>query len=437
MSESSKPRLSAPEEPLLQREVLTEQANAEMNVDSPEESKLSLSGVKGAITKFRISRIEHTLDSVSEPKNLPPRTVSKNSARLDENGRRSLINSDMIALHKPERDSENNIDSSTIVDRKARRKFEKNARKIKRTAERIVGSEAYREKLEDKKAILEQKIEGKASLASHEDVADASKHNSIETFSNPTRDVLKGQSRTEKAMAAALIKLTENRKTIIDESLLGNLLDGIEDATPALIKFTLNKLKTLGIVDNDGRIIASKDKLQEQLDILSSPNHEGITKLDQSGFIEHTPGSLLNNDQLEAAAKLILQAQTSYLSATGAQLDSDQNVKDLNAIEDGVIRSFIGPETSYQDVASVKADILGLFERRAKLKTSSETPAERKARIAEQKAQALQKAEDAEAAEWAWAGKEKRAPVIRPGDEVPRRLETVEENAQRTFLERQ
>lgn len=229
---------------------------------------------------------------------------------------------------------------------------------------------------------------------------------SFESFSDPNRDTTKGRTRTEEAVITALNKLMAERLTVINETSLEDILKDIEDNSPALARFTLNKLRSLGIIDAEGRVLKAKSGLEEQLGTYLTADTGRDKTSETPGVIEHEPGVSLNDEQLEAAARLITQTIATYKATIGGSVSKKRGVKDIEDIEEGIIRSYIGTEAiaSSEDVKKIKADVLELFERRAKLSSSTETLAQRAARKAEEKDRALK---DAEEAKWAWASQEK------------------------------
>jgi hypothetical protein len=246
---------------------------------------------------------------------------------------------------------------------------------------------------------------------------------SFETFGDHNRDVSKGRSRTEEAIITTLNKLMEDRMTVVNGSSLEDILKGIDGATPALAKFTLNKLRGLGVIDSNGRLLKARSGLEEQLKTYLSADEE-VAKTSDS-VIEHKAGVTLNDEQLQKASEQLTLAIAAYIKSAGDAVDKHQKDGAIRGIESGVIRGFLGPNATGDDVDAIKDQMLEFSERRAKLRVKSETAAERSSRIAEEKAQSKQEAEDAEAAEWAWAGREKPKKPTPEQDAYEELLKTV------------
>jgi hypothetical protein len=103
---------------------------------------------------------------------------------------------------------------------------------------------------------------------------------STDTFSSPDRDTRSSESRTELALRGVLDRLVldEEVEGPIDTAFITGVLSTIEGATPALAKFTLQKLERSGIIDKDGALLVNKAAitafLSEQLEVSQSTRRE-------------------------------------------------------------------------------------------------------------------------------------------------------------------
>lgn len=383
-----------PIEPTLEPVVVTETL----------ESDTALSGVNKAVLNFKLNRVNKGIQSLENP-SVQARIRASNDAKLARNGRLAVINSGLAATYGARRGESGAIDPSTISDAKSRRIYEENARVIAENMAHIRATESAGARLAEEKARLEHKLGLRAPTPKYPTTKDPGPlPDSFESLANPNRNPLKGQSRTEAAVITALCKLIVDRSTVISESTLINILEDISGNSPSLAKFTLSKLRRLGIIDIDGRVLKAKSGLEEQLatyydsDIDNRPRGNGI--------IEYEHSVSLSSEQLERVANLTHDAIAAYELSLAATSKTHRD-KDIQDIEDGVIRSLLSPEATTKEIKKIKADVVELFERRAKIEVLKETRSQRTTRKAAEKARSTKEAEDAEAAEWAWAGEEK------------------------------
>ncbi len=191
----------------------------------------------------------------------------------------------------------------------------------------------------------------------------------FETISNPNRDPLNAQSRTEKALFASLDKMLEDRSTVMDEAKVTELLGSIDGATPALARFTLNKLRALRVIDNDGKVIVAPSALREQVDRLLDANQDRPRDLDEGAHIEVTGGLDLSNDRLDRIAAALSQATAVYDRNPPETVGEADRIGRRRAFEAQIIQGITGTIT-LAELKQVKRALEDLATRRASTRSS-------------------------------------------------------------------
>lgn len=340
------------------------------------EGNLAVSGLGAELPPSDINEegseklLAHTIDQLkTEGLNISLRKAKRNDRFRRKIGSLSAINMNLadVSYMGPVNSEQVNPDDIAkhrgyISRRNDRRRYTRNLEKI----------EKYRGKIYDRDDLLQDTASARLRQSPIPQTTEATSQvksiseSALKLLGDPTRNPYKGQTNSEKALILSVESLLANGARALTPEALDETLAALSDnqeTRTKLKKFTIVRLRSLGIVSADGRLAKTGDELRDQLTSYLNAD-ERPDKEDATGVIRVARGQILPDAQIETIAELVSKAVSAHTGAYGSTGSTAAKEIELNAI-----RSILGPDASDDDIDSVREDIKSLLKRKSQTKT--------------------------------------------------------------------
>lgn len=249
-------------------------------------SSAALAGLRKAIARRRIKKIEEQLDRMDESGKLPPKIAIRNDRKGVKMGKRGAVNYALHRVHGEEVEGRPGV------------VHDWNEQRIEIKRAKLQSFEGHRAKLDAKKTHLEAQL----GISREDSTPQTPTTHKAEPLEMLSADALNDLRKKEVKLPTqeAYVKLLQAAMNngFIDESVLDTVFGEMATENPVLARFTVERLIHNHVIDRAGRVLKSTDQIESMLSF-DERRSKGLTEqkmLDLFTEAESYIEALVKND---------------------------------------------------------------------------------------------------------------------------------------------